>query len=127
MFQMQHSISILYVQNKPVSLIFECMYVGVFNSLVRNVQVSITSEDKRAVESKGIGRKLMDNLCQTYCSELGRKHLAYDGEKSLFTVGPLPQNKFEFKVVLEESSVKRFVSYPLCISSYTPHRFLSSA
>ncbi|KAI3969697.1 hypothetical protein MKX01_020258 [Papaver californicum] len=68
--------------------------------------VSITSEDKRAVESKGIGRKLMDNLCQTYCSELGRKHLAYDGEKSLFTVGPLPQNKFEFKVVLEESSVK---------------------
>ncbi|KAI3845014.1 hypothetical protein MKW92_027683 [Papaver armeniacum] len=69
--------------------------------------VSITSEDKRAVESKGIGRKLMDNLCQTYCSELGRKHLAYDGEKSLFTVGPLPQNKFEFKVVLEESSVKR--------------------
>ena len=44
------------------------------------MQVSITSEDKRAVESKGIGRKLMDNLCQTYCSELGRKHFSSDDE-----------------------------------------------
>ncbi|XP_077215045.1 protein argonaute 16-like [Tasmannia lanceolata] len=69
--------------------------------------VSITFDDKKAVEVKGISRKVMDKLYQTYGSELSGKQFAYDGEKSLFTVGPLPQNNFEFTVVLEESSVKR--------------------
>lgn len=69
--------------------------------------VSITSEDNRVVEGKGIGRKLVDRLHQTYSSELAGKMFAYDGEKSLYTVGPLPHNKFEFEVVLEESFAKR--------------------
>ncbi|KAH7861984.1 hypothetical protein Vadar_033370 [Vaccinium darrowii] len=69
--------------------------------------VSINSEDQRAVESKGIGRRVIDKLYQTYSSELGEKQFAYDGEKSLYTVGPLPQNKLEFAVVLEESFAKR--------------------
>ncbi|KAG1327188.1 putative protein argonaute 16 [Cocos nucifera] len=68
--------------------------------------VTIKSEDKQAVEAKGIGRKIMDKLYQTYSSELAGKEFAYDGEKSLFTVGPLPQNNFEFTVVLEESSLR---------------------
>ncbi|KAL5794184.1 hypothetical protein ACOSP7_002778 [Xanthoceras sorbifolium] len=69
--------------------------------------VSISDDDNRAVEGKGIGRKLIDRLYQTYSSELDNKKFAYDGEKSLYTVGPLPQNKFEFTVVLEESRVKQ--------------------
>nr|XP_010943243.1 protein argonaute 16 [Elaeis guineensis]XP_029116515.1 protein argonaute 16 [Elaeis guineensis] len=69
--------------------------------------VTIKSEDKHAVEAKGMGRKIMDKLYQTYSSELAGKEFAYDGEKSLFTVGPLPQNNFEFTVVLEESSLRR--------------------
>ncbi|KAJ7964783.1 Argonaute family protein [Quillaja saponaria] len=69
--------------------------------------VSITSEDKRTIESKGIGRKLIDRLYQTYSSELAGKNLVYDGEKSLYTVGPLPHNKFDFTVVLEDSFAKR--------------------
>ncbi|KAJ4975109.1 hypothetical protein NE237_000215 [Protea cynaroides] len=69
--------------------------------------VSITSEDKRPVEGKGIGRKVIGKLYQTYCSELAGKNFVYDGEKSLYTVGPLPQNNFEFTVVLEESSLMR--------------------
>lgn len=56
------------------------------------------------VDSKGIGRKVIDKLLQTYCSELDGKDFAYDGEKCLFTVGPLPQNNFEFTVILEETS-----------------------
>ncbi len=71
------------------------------------MQVSINSEDKRAVENKGIGRRVIDKLYQTYSSELGEKQFAYDGEKTLYTVGPLPQNKLEFAVVLEESFAKR--------------------
>ncbi|OMP10379.1 Argonaute/Dicer protein, PAZ [Corchorus olitorius] len=69
--------------------------------------VKITSEDDRAIESKGIGRKIVDKLYNTYSSELAGKRFAYDGEKSLYTVGPLPQKKFEFMIVLEESFAKR--------------------
>ncbi|XP_057740880.1 protein argonaute 16 [Arachis stenosperma] len=68
--------------------------------------VAITTEDKRTVEGKGIGRKLIDRLCQTFSSELGDKRFAYDGERTLYTVGPLPFDKFEFKVLLEESFAK---------------------
>lgn len=71
------------------------------------LQVSISSEGNKAVESKAIGRKVTDKLYQTYSSELAGKKFAYDGEKSLYTVGPLPQNNFEFTVVLEESIAKR--------------------
>ncbi|KAF5948492.1 hypothetical protein HYC85_014449 [Camellia sinensis] len=64
--------------------------------------VSICSEDNRAVESK-----VVDKLYKTYSSKLAGKGFAYDGEKSLYTVGPLPQNNFEFTVVLGESFAKR--------------------
>ncbi|XP_057954580.1 protein argonaute 16 isoform X2 [Malania oleifera] len=69
--------------------------------------VSIATEDKRPVESKGIGRKVIHALYKNYSSEISGKQFAYDGEKSLYTVGPLPQNNYEFKVVLEESFSKR--------------------
>ncbi|KAK1273917.1 Protein argonaute 16 [Acorus gramineus] len=66
--------------------------------------VAIKSDEKQAVEGKGIGRNVIDRLYQTYKSELSEKQFAYDGEKSLFTVGPLPQNYMEFQVILEETS-----------------------
>lgn len=69
----------------------------------------MTSEDNRPTEGKGIGRKLIDRLYQTYSSELAGKTFAYDGEKSLYTVGPLPHNKSEFTVVLEDSFAKQYV------------------
>ncbi|KAI3440909.1 uncharacterized protein J3R85_002940 [Psidium guajava] len=81
--------------------------VNVPDAVFYQYSVSITSEDKRAVEGKGIGRKLIDKLCQTYSSELAGKKFAYDGEKTLYTVGPLPQNKLEFTVVLEDSFAMR--------------------
>ncbi|KAL0904600.1 hypothetical protein M5K25_026728 [Dendrobium thyrsiflorum] len=67
-------------------------------------KISIKSIDNLAVEGKGIGRKVMDRLYQTYSLELGGKEFAYDGYNSLFTVGFLPQNNFDFIVVLEEST-----------------------
>lgn len=77
------------------------------------MQVSITSEDKRVVDGKGIGRKVVDRLYLTYSSELAGKKFAYDGEKSLYTVGPLPQNNFEFTVVVEELLARRHVFFLL--------------
>ncbi|CAK7349045.1 unnamed protein product [Dovyalis caffra] len=80
--------------------------VNVPDTLFYQYSVSIASEDNKAVEGKGIGRKLIDRLYQTYSSELAGKRFAYDGEKSLYTVVPLPQKKSEFTVVLEESFAK---------------------
>lgn len=54
------------------------------------------------MEAKGIGRKILDKVQETYQSDLGAKYFAYDGEKTLFTVGALPSNKLDFSVVLEE-------------------------
>lgn len=71
------------------------------------MQVSISFEDNTAVDSKVIGRKVTDKLYETYSSELAGKRFAYDGEKSVYTVGPLPQNNFEFTVILEESVAMR--------------------
>ncbi|KAK4279249.1 hypothetical protein QN277_016979 [Acacia crassicarpa] len=69
--------------------------------------VAFSYEDGRPVEGKGVGRKIIDRVQETYDSELAGKDFAYDGEKSLFTVGPLPRNKLEFTVVLEDLTFNR--------------------
>lgn len=65
-------------------------------------------EDGTAVEAKGIGRRVVDKLHETYESELGGKQFAYDGEKTLFTLGGLPRNKLEFDVVVEDQQSSRY-------------------
>ncbi|XP_052203898.1 protein argonaute 4-like [Diospyros lotus] len=69
--------------------------------------VTVSYEDGRPVDGKGVGRKVIDRVKETYDSELSGKDFAYDGEKSLFTVGSLPRNKLEFTVVLEDLSSNR--------------------
>ncbi|CAH9073345.1 unnamed protein product [Cuscuta epithymum] len=64
--------------------------------------VSLTYEDGNAVDAKGVGRRVIDQVYETYGSELAGKHLAYDGDKTLFTLGALPGNKLEFTVVLDD-------------------------
>ena len=70
-------------------------------------QVALFYKDGRPVDGKGIGRKVLDRVHETYDTELAGKKFAYDGEKSLFTVGPLPRNKLEFTVVLEDVTSNR--------------------
>ncbi|KAL0887394.1 hypothetical protein Bca101_011377 [Brassica carinata] len=69
--------------------------------------VAITYEDGRPVEAKGIGRKILEKVQDTYRTDLGSKYFAYDGEKTLFTVGALPSNKLDFSVVLEDTPSSR--------------------
>ncbi|KAF1868682.1 hypothetical protein Lal_00036120 [Lupinus albus] len=69
--------------------------------------VSLAYEDGRPVEGKGVGRKVLDKVHETYASELNGKDFAYDGEKTLFTVGSLARNKLEFQVVLEDVTSNR--------------------
>nr|GEV31818.1 protein argonaute 4-like [Tanacetum cinerariifolium] len=65
-------------------------------------EVALFYEDGRPIDGKGIGRKLLDKVYETYSIELAGKEFAYDGEKSLFTIGALLKNKLEFTVVLEK-------------------------
>ncbi|PRQ32574.1 putative protein argonaute [Rosa chinensis] len=69
--------------------------------------VHITSENKKPAQGKGIGRKLVDRLYQTYSSKLADNKFVYDKEKALYTAGPLPQNKLDFTVPLQETFAKR--------------------
>jgi eukaryotic translation initiation factor 2C len=66
-------------------------------------------EDDQPVEGKGVGRKVIDKLQHMYRSELSNKDFAYDGEKSLFTIGALPQVTNEFTVVLEDIGTGKLV------------------
>lgn len=79
-----------------------------FLNIIDNLQVALSYEDGRPVDGKGVGRKVIDKVHETYNSELAGKDFAYDGEKSLFTVGPLPRNKLEFTVVLEDITSNRY-------------------
>ena len=73
--------------------------------------MKLNYEDDQPVDEKVLGRKVIDKLQQTYHSELSNKDFAYDGEKSLFTVGALPQVNNEFTVVMEEPSTGKLVSF----------------
>lgn len=88
--------------------IFLCLLLFVLvNSVL--LQVALFYEDGRPVDGKGVGRKVLDRVHETYDTELAGKDFAYDGEKSLFTIGSLPRNKLEFTVVLEDVISNRLV------------------
>ncbi|XBJ16573.1 hypothetical protein VPH35_008173 [Triticum aestivum] len=93
-------------EGKPIGLLSNHFAVklngiGVF---FYQYSVSIKSGDNKVVHGKRIGRKVIEQMLRTYSSELAGKDCAYDGEKCLFTVGPLPQNNYKFTVIMETSS-----------------------
>uniref|UniRef100_A0A5B7CCF5 Argonaute 4 n=1 Tax=Davidia involucrata TaxID=16924 RepID=A0A5B7CCF5_DAVIN len=96
-------------KGQKISLLTNHFKVGITNASGHffHYSVSLFYEDGRPVDGKGIGRKVIDKVHETYDSELGKKDFAYDGEKSLFTIGALPRNKLEFTVVLDTVSSKR--------------------
>lgn len=87
-------------------------------------QVALFYEDGRPVDAKGIGRKVLDRVHDTYDTELAGKDFAYDGEKSLFTIGALPRNKMEFTVVLEDMTSSRLV-LKMAESNFPPSPYSS--
>ncbi|KAK1664254.1 hypothetical protein QYE76_052413 [Lolium multiflorum] len=62
--------------------------------------VTLKYEDGELALGEGVGRKVMKQLFETYASHLAHKVFAYDGEKGLFTVGPLPFKNNDFDVVV---------------------------
>ncbi|MFS8009292.1 putative protein argonaute [Helianthus anomalus] len=69
--------------------------------------VALFYEDGNPVEAKGVGRRVLEMVYKLYKSEMGGKGFAYDGEKTLYTVGPLPGTTLEFPVLLENLSSNR--------------------
>ncbi|KAG1327683.1 Protein argonaute 4B [Cocos nucifera] len=96
-------------RGQPITLLTNHFKVAVRNvdDCFYHYSVSLKYEDNRPVDGKGIGRRVIDKLQQTYDTELGNKDFAYDGEKSLFTIGALPQVNNEFTVVLEDMASGR--------------------
>ncbi|TKY49812.1 argonaute 4A [Spatholobus suberectus] len=80
--------------------------VGKNDGYFYHYSVAMSYEDGQPVEAKGIGRKVLDEVRRTYV-ELRNISFAYDGEKSLFTVGSLPHQSLQYPVVLEDVSSRR--------------------
>ncbi|GER56743.1 argonaute family protein [Striga asiatica] len=68
--------------------------------------VLISYEDGLEVTKKSTKMSVIEQLCETYKSELDGKAFVFDRTRSLFTPGPLPQNNLEFSVVLNHVSAK---------------------
>ncbi|XP_020583523.1 protein argonaute 4B-like [Phalaenopsis equestris] len=96
-------------KGQPISLLTNHFKVSIRNvdDFFFHYSVNLKYEDDRPVDGKGIGRKVIDKMQQTYDTELGKKGLVYDGEKTLFTIGPLPQINNEFTVILDDMPSKR--------------------
>ena len=86
-----------------IFLMFSCSYLIINAIIFYRLQVDLKYEDDTPV-GKGAGRNVIEKLQQTYATELANKDFAYDGEKSLFTIGALPQINNEFTIVVEDAS-----------------------
>ncbi|KAJ7299659.1 hypothetical protein O6H91_Y182400 [Diphasiastrum complanatum] len=86
-------------KGRPAPLI--CNYFRVHYTNTQDVYHYDVSIDP-GIANKSLCREIMSKLYKTYVSEFGKKRFAYDGEKSLFTVGPLLLSSQEFKVFLDD-------------------------
>ncbi|PAN31358.1 hypothetical protein PAHAL_5G413400 [Panicum hallii] len=93
-------------KGQPIKLITNHFKVSLKNTeeFFYHYYVNLKYEDDTPVDRKGAGRSVIEKLQQTYATELANKDFAYDGEKSLFTIGALPQINNEFIVVVEDVS-----------------------
>ncbi|KAK9214849.1 hypothetical protein WN944_006849 [Citrus x changshan-huyou] len=65
------------------------------------------TKDGRPVDGKRIGRKILDEVQRPIVVDLKVNSFAYDGEKSLFTLGSFKRKKPEFTIVVEYLSSNR--------------------
>lgn len=97
---------------KPVKLLCNHFRVS-FTNLQDSFQYDVKISGERGGQeqecvSKILCRKIMDKVKEIYGdTELGGKDFAYDGEKSLFTVGPLRNNNIQCNVVIDDERSKR--------------------
>ncbi|CAL4964194.1 unnamed protein product [Urochloa decumbens] len=93
-------------KGQPIRLVTNHFKVSLKNTeeFFYHYYVNLKYEDNTPVDRKGAGRSVIEKLQQTYATELANKDFAYDGEKSLFTIGALPQVNNEFTVVVEDVS-----------------------
>lgn len=88
---------------------FRVGFKNLQDSFHYNVTISGERDGRpRDVVSKAMCRKIMDKVKEVYGdSELDGKNFAYDGEKSMFTIGPLSRNNIECTVLIEDEKGSR--------------------
>lgn len=97
---------------KPVKLL--CNHFRVrFSNLQDSFQYDVKISGERGGKeqecvSKILCRKIMDKVKEIYGdTEFGGKDFAYDGEKTLFTIGPLRNNNIQCNVVIDDDRSSR--------------------
>ncbi|GLJ29019.1 hypothetical protein SUGI_0572690 [Cryptomeria japonica] len=90
---------------RPIKLLSNHFSVA-FSNLQDSFHYNVTiSSDRGPITNKTLLRKIMDKVKEVYGqTELNGKEFAYDGEKSMFTVGALPQNNIECTVLIGEEA-----------------------
>ncbi len=75
-----------------------CVWLGSVDSLVNH---DLKIQHFKKVVFQGVNKDVMEHLVKFYRkTTLGYKLLAYDGHKSLCTIGPLPFPSKEFQISL---------------------------
>ncbi|KAL0887396.1 hypothetical protein Bca101_011379 [Brassica carinata] len=99
------------------------------NGYFYHYSVAITYEDGSPIETFGIFRKILEKVQETYPTDLGSKHFAYDGQKSLFTIGnasPNETNEADRKRPRRPHQSKRFM-VEISYAARIPMQALASA
>ncbi|XP_061993550.1 protein argonaute 4A-like [Rosa rugosa] len=96
-------------RGKRIPLLTNHFKVGVnkYTDDFYHYSIAMQYDDGTPVEGKGIRCKVLDKIKEIYGMELANKEFAYDGEKSLFTVGQLPHKRLDFMIVLDDMSLSR--------------------
>ena len=83
-------------------------YSMYFISTQVSISEPLSGRDDKSLSIKNDRRLVMSKVSELYGkAELGGKTFAYDGEKCLYTVGPLPFQTQEFNVLLEDSAFNK--------------------
>lgn len=72
------------------------------------VDLKYDDDKQKPVQGLGVGRKVIDKLQEIYASDFTGVSFAYDGDKSLFTIGALQHVKNFYTVVMEDASSRKW-------------------
>ncbi|KAL3512653.1 hypothetical protein ACH5RR_025370 [Cinchona calisaya] len=123
-------------KGQKILLLTNCFKVSVVAKLpdFYRYEVSILHDDGQPVGSEKIRRQVITKLHETYKSELAGTSFAYNGCSSFYTIGPLPNNKLDFVVVLNAILLNRISAGGDVSGNGTPcendqkrHRLMSPA
>eukprot|EP00897_Mesotaenium_endlicherianum_P007378 jgi/Mesen1/6669/ME000342S05758 len=106
------------VQGKKMVLRANHFKMAVAQRDLRHYDISI----KPPVTSKAVNRLVISALVETYKeSQLGGRLLAFDGEKNVYTAGPLPNDRSTYKVTLKDDGKRKDRTFDVTVNLVAEH------